>query len=472
MEEAELLKERLQAITNKRKIQEEIAQKRLEIDREKLKLQHVKKRSMRDLWLCDGVNGNNAHETQKALEDAQQTKLLKSNIHRIEKEIETLEREEMIISTNEGLILKRLKAIEKSPEEIIKAVNADFISEPIQIHSTIPNKLKPNTPSLNQRKTLDQDAEAKNDQTKPALLAMEINVQKDLRTGESQVISTSTISPQELQQRGIKVYDDGRKTVYALRADGSQPGANGVNELSPVEVEELLRQASENKKRSNHVQEKASHPFSISHTLQSSPRKTQKESHQSSGYQDPHSVELSGWPELVYSDSVHYPEDMDHRVPLLPMPNYNDRPEEYFLNSKLNSYNPELYIDEMHEHYYDPRENHRRILNSDISRPDSVCSEDSKPSILNAVPSDEPITMIFMGYQNAEEDSQDYEGSVQAELVIIGEDDTSTNLNSSVNKACPYQAVGKGAGWKNKEDCTENLSATALQITDEETGPD
>lgn len=39
---------------------------------------------------------------------------------RIEKEIEALEREEMNISTNEGLILKRLKAIEKSPEEIIK----------------------------------------------------------------------------------------------------------------------------------------------------------------------------------------------------------------------------------------------------------------------------------------------------------------------------------------------------------------
>lgn len=39
---------------------------------------------------------------------------------RIEKEIEALEREEMNISTNEGLILKRLKAIEKSPEDIIK----------------------------------------------------------------------------------------------------------------------------------------------------------------------------------------------------------------------------------------------------------------------------------------------------------------------------------------------------------------
>lgn len=39
---------------------------------------------------------------------------------RIEKEIEALEREELNISTNEGLILNRLKAIEKSTEDIIK----------------------------------------------------------------------------------------------------------------------------------------------------------------------------------------------------------------------------------------------------------------------------------------------------------------------------------------------------------------
>lgn len=298
----------------------------------------------------------------------------------------------------------------------------------------------------------------------PALLAMEINVQKDLRTGESQVISTSTISPQELQQRGIKVYDDGRKTVYALRIDGSQPGANGVDELSPVEVEELIRQASEKKKRSNRIQAEASHPYSLSHELQSSPSRPHRDS-QSNGYQDPYSVELSTWPELMYSDSVHYPED--HRAPLLPMPNYSDGSEEYFHNS--NSH--ELHRKERHAfgQYRDPRDSHRGTLNSDIKnhRPDSACSEDSKLSILNAVPTDEPITMIFMGYQNAEEDSQGYEGSVRAELVIIeeGEEDTSrgfhTNQNTNVNNACPYRAAGQGDGWKG--DGAENASATGTR---------
>ncbi|XP_021322788.1 palmdelphin isoform X3 [Danio rerio] len=431
MEEAELLKERLQAITNKKKIQEEIALKRLEIDREKLKLQHVKKRSMRDLWLMDGMNSSTAQETQKALEDAQQAKNLKSNIHRIEKEIEALEREEMNISTNEGLILKRLKVVEKSPEDIIKAVNADFASEPIYIHSTIPNMLKPSTPLLSQRKRQDLETEAKNDKGKPALFAMEINVQKDLRTGESQVISSSTISPQELQQRGIKVYDDGRKSVYALRTDGHQPGANGVDELSPVEVEELLRQASGKKKLGNQVN--PSYPYSMPHELQSPP-----DNRKSNGGQDPYSVDLSAWPELVYNDGVGYPEDAGHRLPLLPMPNYNDRPDEYFHNT---NYSHELHRGERRKH--GPYHNRgTRHLDHDI-RNNSSCSaysEDSKISVLNAMPSDEPVTMIFMGYQNADDDSQSFEGSVRAELVIIGdgEDDSSricqTNLKSNSNR--------------------------------------
>ncbi|XP_067309208.1 palmdelphin [Pseudorasbora parva] len=462
MEEAELLKERLQAITNKKKIQEEIAHKRLEIDREKLKLQHVKKRSMRDLWLMDGMNSSNAQDTQKALEDAQQTKHLKSNIHRIEKDIEALEREEMNISTNEGLILKRLKAIEKSPEDIIKAVNADFISEPIS-HSKIPNMLKPSTPLLNQRKKRDLETEANNDHAKPAMFAMEINVQKDLRTGESQVLSTSAISPQELQQRGIKVYDDGRKSVYALRTDGYQPGANGVDELSPVEVEELLRQASEKKKRSNQVQMNPSYSYSISHELQSDPKN--RENHKSNGNQDPYSIDLSAWPELVYKDGVRYPEDVGHRVPLLPMPDYNDRPDEYYQNGNGNNYSRELYRGERHAHgqYYNREENNRetRHLDCDI-RKHSMCSaysEDSKVSILNAMPSDEPVTMIFMGYQNAEDDSQSYEGSVRAELVIIGDgEDDRPHQSSTANNAFSFSV-----GRKGKREGMEDPSTTGTR---------
>lgn len=267
---------------------------------------------------------------------------------------------------------------------------------------------------------------------------MEINVQKDLRTGESQVLSSSTISPQELQQRGIKVYDDGRKSVYALRTDGHQPGANGVDELSPVEVEELLRQASGKNKRSNQIN--PSYPYNMPHELQSLP-----DNHKSNGGQDPYSVDLSAWPELVYNDGVGYPEDAGHRLPLLPMPNYNDRPDEYFHNA---NYSHELHRGERHKHGpYQKRETRR--LDHDI-RNNSSCSaytEDSKISILNAMPSDEPVTMIFMGYQNADDDSQSFEGSVRAELVIIGdgEDDCSKICQPNVNSNSNRGGVEDGA---------------------------
>lgn len=55
--------------------------------------------------------------------------------------------------------------------------------------------------------------------TVSALFAMEINVSKNLSTGESTVLSTATVPPEELNQHnGLKVYDDGRKCVYALNS--------------------------------------------------------------------------------------------------------------------------------------------------------------------------------------------------------------------------------------------------------------
>lgn len=52
-----------------------------------------------------------------------------------------------------------------------------------------------------------------------ALFAMEINVTKNLLTGESTVLSTATVPTEELNRHtGLKVFDDGRKCVYALNA--------------------------------------------------------------------------------------------------------------------------------------------------------------------------------------------------------------------------------------------------------------
>ncbi|KAF4086286.1 hypothetical protein AMELA_G00104680 [Ameiurus melas] len=419
MEEADLLKERLQAITNKRKIQEDIASKRLEIDKEKLKLQQLKKKSTRDLWLMGGTSAGAAQKEQKAQDVTQQTKALQSNIYRIEKEIEALEREEINISTKEGLILNRLKAIEKSTEDIIKAANENFKSEPIHVYPGIPDGQKSYTP-INMRKQPTVNEGIKADQQKPALFAMEINVQKDLRTGESRVLSTCTVPAQELQQRGIKVYDDGRKSVYALHTALDQPEANELDELSPKEVEELIKQATLKRKKPQEQNE----PLCL-------------KNYQNSNCSEICNMHMSEWPELEYSQgSVHYPYQEIHD-PAHMFHHYSDQ-NEYYRNSNGNGY--EMYGRETRcdpKQIYDPQD--RRTQSQHV---DSVVNqipplsfrEDPNLSVLNTLPSDEPVTMIFMGYQKAEEDAQSYEGSIQAELIIIGdgEDETLTG-------ATPFQ---------------------------------
>uniref|UniRef100_A0AAQ4Q052 Palmdelphin n=1 Tax=Gasterosteus aculeatus aculeatus TaxID=481459 RepID=A0AAQ4Q052_GASAC len=208
MEEADLLRERLQAITNKRRIQENIAKKRRLIEEEKLKLQYMKKKALREQWLMDGLSQQSEEEQEalrlQALDEQHQSDQLQSNILRIEEEIEALETQELDISANEEVVLKRLKEVEKTSEDIIKALNADFQS---------------------------------------ATFVMEISVEHDKRTGKSQVVSTATITPETVQKRGLKVYDDGRKSVYALQQDGSKIHHGTVGVMTPTELEELLHQA-------------------------------------------------------------------------------------------------------------------------------------------------------------------------------------------------------------------------------------
>ncbi|XP_008051584.1 palmdelphin-like [Carlito syrichta] len=93
MEEAELVKGRLQAITDKRKIQEEISQKRLKIEEEKLKHQHLKKKALREKWLLDGISSGKEQEEMKKQnqQDQRQIQVLEQSILREIKEFTQLE---------------------------------------------------------------------------------------------------------------------------------------------------------------------------------------------------------------------------------------------------------------------------------------------------------------------------------------------------------------------------------------------
>ncbi|KAK6484703.1 palmdelphin-like isoform X1 [Huso huso] len=469
MEEAELLKERLQAITDKRRIQEDIGKKRIEIEEEKLKLQYLKKKSLREKWLMDGLSAQSPQEQEEirkqAQDDQQQTKLLERNIHRMENEIKALEQLEVQISTNEGIILKRLKEVEKSPEDIIKVgvagvIGFFFNTEPIAyVYSEISDLPESYKPSK-LKKMASPEPEADNDQSKQALFAMEINVQKDMKTGESQVLSTATVSAEEFKKKGIKVYDDGRKSVYAVHSDGGN-NHNGLEELSPVEVEELLRKATEKKSALEYHEPVFSSPYSRPSTPkkqdseQISPEPNRPQPNRPQEMCDRYTPVKSE----LHNEKAHFQDGVDHSSHFTGSQlEGQKRPSRNNQNILKNGDGPHMSRNNqkpMQIPYQDPRENHcaAAFLNSGYSNGQSslVHQEDTKYNVLHAVPtnveSEEPVTMIFMGYQSIEDQDEavGFEGAIRAELVVIDDDDVDHDAQPSYHPDGQHSKVSHPA---------------------------
>ncbi|XP_076014471.1 palmdelphin [Genypterus blacodes] len=441
MEEADLLKERLQAITDKRRIQEDIAKKRRQIEEEKLKLQYIKKKALREQWLMEGLSQQSEEEQEamrlQALDEQQQSDELQSKIHRIEKEVETLETEELKISANEEVVLKRLKEVERTPEDIIKELNAD-----LQI----------------------------------ATFAMEISVEHDIRTGKNQVVSTATVTPETAKERGVKVYDDGRKSVYALHPDGHkmQSGSAG---MTPRDVDELLRQATDKKVPSEvlYHQPVYSAPYTGSSrpstprtarqtpTPCCSPLETKSSSSDESQIlrvESQFSQELEGQETLNKSPSPcffqqdttanggaqrietksHFPNQTKQRFFPFGVGNLQGLANQC---TDMSSPSPaalvsvkarsEGMLTPIQPVYVSP-DSHSpsQLFHSDnAASPASTCPRyspfypESTASLnpINNLQEDletEPVTMIFMGYQNAEDEEEE---DIHAELVIVGYSD-------------------------------------------------
>ncbi|XP_036034967.1 A-kinase anchor protein 2 isoform X2 [Onychomys torridus] len=312
MAEAELHKERLQAIAEKRKRQTEIEGKRRQLEEQVLLLQHSKSKVLREKWLLQGVPAGTAEEEEarrrQSEEDEFKVKQLEDNIQRLEQEIQALESEESQISAKEQLILEKLKETEKSFKDLQKSLS-----------------------------TADG-----------AVYAMEINVEKDKQTGETKILSASTIGPEGVHQRGVKVYDDGTKVVYEVHSGGTVV-ENGVHKLSARDVEELIQKAGQSSFR-GHMSERT----------------------------------------VVADGSLGHP-------------------KEHMLckEAKL-------------EMVQKSRKDHASGNPAQQAQPSST--EGPEANL------DQPVTMIFMGYQNIEDEEETkkvlgYDETIKAELVLIDEDD-------------------------------------------------
>ncbi|XP_010973586.2 palmdelphin [Camelus dromedarius] len=451
MEEAELVKERLQAITDKRKIQEEISQKRLKIEEDKLKHQHLKKKALREKWLLDGISTGKEQEEMKKQnqQDQHQIQVLEQSILRLEKEIQDLEKAELQISTHEEAILKKLKSVERTTEDIIRSVKVEreeTSEESIEdIYANIPDLPKSYVPSR-LRKERNEGIED-DEQNRKALYAMEIKVEKDLKTGESTVLSSIPLPSDDFKGTGIKVYDDGQKSVYAVSSNHSA-AYNGTDGLAPVEVEELLRQASERNSKSptEYHEPVYANPFCRPTTPQ------REKVTPGPNFQERIKIKANGLSNDM-NGSIHNMDNglseergnsFNHMSPIRPIPHpqsMTHQAEEmpHSLQKRMTTPWEESHV--MQDQYapspkagLSPSKGlSGKSEHQGSSPPCQEDEEDVRYKIVHSLPSDidktEPVTMIFMGYQQAEDNEEEkklltgYDGIIHAELVVIDDEE-------------------------------------------------
>ncbi|XP_069486875.1 PALM2-AKAP2 fusion protein isoform X3 [Ambystoma mexicanum] len=143
MAEAELHRERLQAIAEKRKRQTEIEDKRQLLEDQILQLQHLKSKLLREKWLMQGTAAPSAEEEearrQQSEEEEQKVKQLEDNVHRLGEDIKTLECEESQISAKEQIIREKLREAETSFQDLQKSFASQDGDAVNHIYSQIPD---------------------------------------------------------------------------------------------------------------------------------------------------------------------------------------------------------------------------------------------------------------------------------------------------------------------------------------------
>ncbi|NXT42086.1 PALM protein, partial [Pelecanoides urinatrix] len=223
VEATTLQQERLQAIAEKRKRQTEIENKRRQLEDDRRQLQHLKSKALRERWLLEGAPASASEEDEamkkQMQEDEVKTKELEETVQRLEKELETLENGSSAASTKENLAEAAAPAKEEKAEPVPNTQKKKVSSSPMKVVEGT-------------------------DMMKAAMYSVEITVEKDRVTGETKVLSSTTLLPQNHCLQGVKVYEDELKVVHAVSAeDGALQ--NGAHPLSSSEVDELLHKADE-----------------------------------------------------------------------------------------------------------------------------------------------------------------------------------------------------------------------------------
>lgn len=304
---------------------------------------------------------------------------------------------------------------------------------------------------------------------------MEISVERDKRTGKSQVVATTHLTPGTIHDRGLKVYDDGRKSVYALHSDGCKMHNGVVGEMSPTEVEEMLLQATE-KNVPTGVQyhqpvysvpytgssrpstpTPGSSPFRSRVSSRNGPQLLKEENQYSHKLTGPKSQSQN--PKTCkQQDTVVEGSGEETKLPYIPRQSKSDRnvnPQPYIGASTqevtsgkmdMSSPSPATLVSvkaktegtpasiqpiygalssqsaSLANYGCDADPTASAESSGDFNRCSPFCAE--RVNLVDTLSKDMesgPVTMIFMGYENADEEEE--EEDFQAELVIVGDHD-------------------------------------------------
>uniref|UniRef100_A0A8C2S6K1 Paralemmin-1 n=2 Tax=Capra hircus TaxID=9925 RepID=A0A8C2S6K1_CAPHI len=230
--------ERLQAIAEKRRRQAEIENRRRQLEDDRRQLQHLKSKALRERWLLEGTPSSASEGDEdmrrQMQEDEQKARHLEESISRLEQEIEELENTDALpTAAARGSVPAPSPAPGPAPSPAPEDQRAEAVPNSPQTPVGTPKEKQiSNTPL----RTVDGST-----MMKAAMYSVEITVEKDKVTGETRVLSSTTVLPRELLPQGIKVYEDETKVVHAM--DGT--AENGIHPLSSSEVDELIHKADE-----------------------------------------------------------------------------------------------------------------------------------------------------------------------------------------------------------------------------------
>ncbi|MGH0124395.1 UNVERIFIED_CONTAM: hypothetical protein FKN15_073220, partial [Acipenser sinensis] len=280
----------------------------------------------------------------------------------------------------------------------------------------------------------------------PAMFAMQISVEKNLKTGDATVLSTVPLDAHEFEAKGRKVFDDGTKSIFAV-------GAGAEKELGPEEVDRLLNQTawkkSEHEAEPPHNDTKdlnmASHnggkEITMNHNLEE-----HSELASEKGVNEEGKVDLEAGAEDAHAVILNHnpPESLQE-----------DQPK---TNGSVNGF--EKLGDETVKH---EEEEEEPVIwengQTQESEGDIEETKASKPEdLVNLM--ENPVSLTFLGFSDAksEEESKEVIGEVmRAERVIITEEGEEIPIESKEELTEPPEPSGADLDLEKTTETIPNL---------------